>query len=54
MDKFEDVDLNSTSHSKKIPILQNGSSTTSSSISDDSTNPNNSHIKNHSKINEKI
>lgn len=43
MDKFEDVDLNATSNSKKIPILQNDSSLAASIAS----NSNNSEKKSH-------
>ena len=40
MDKFEDVDLNATSNSKRIPILQKYS-TTADSTSNFSSNNNN-------------
>jgi hypothetical protein len=40
MDKFEDVDLNATSNSKRIPILQNDSSTADSTSNFSSINNN--------------
>ena len=49
MDKFEDVDLNSTSNSKKIPILQKDSFTTANTKSGYSSNNNISERKSHSK-----